>query len=217
MFRLNDEQLDAFDTSIDKICLSRSLAVLKAVHSYSIDYDARDYGVGCTLFHTHPDDEQKPIGFWFRSLLPEEKHQSASERESLAVLWALKTLRLYLMYKRFVLYTDRAALHWLLTIDNSSRQLFRWRFHLDEFDHEVKYKKYKINDQTDALSRMDKTGEKVPHKDKDDVQVFEQVMFCVESRPNHDPNEVYFIDTEFASMEKLCEAVDYPAPSNFNA
>ena len=56
------------------------------------------------------------------------------------------------MYQRFVVHTDHASLHWLLTIDDPSGRLMRWRLRLAEFDFEVKYKKGKENAQADALS-----------------------------------------------------------------
>lgn len=67
------------------------------------------------------------------------------------------------MYKRFTVYTDDAALHWLLTIYNPSRRLIRWILRLAEFTFEVKYKKGKTNTQADALSRLNKAAKTISH------------------------------------------------------
>ena len=155
IFELNDEQVKEFKDLIESVCTPPVLALPVPGLAYSVDTDASDYGIGCALFQDHTDGQRKPIGFWSRTLAPAERNYTASERECLAVVWALKTLRPYLMYERFVVHTDNAALHWLLTIDDPSGRLMRWRLRLAEFDFEVRYKKGKANTQADALSRLD--------------------------------------------------------------
>ena len=148
------------------------------------------------MFQTHSDGERKPIGFWSRSLLPAECNYSASERECLAVVWALKTLRPYLMYEKFVVYTDHAALHWLLTIDDPSGRFIRWRLRLAEFDFEVKYKKGKANTQANALSRLHTFAETKPHDENDDIPVFMN-----ELDESIDPIDTDFIDLQYANVD----------------
>ena len=65
------------------------------------------------------------------------------------------------MYERFVVYTDHAALRWLLTIQEPSGRLIRWRLRLAQCDFEVLYKKGKINTQADALSSLKTLAETI--------------------------------------------------------
>ena len=67
------------------------------------------------------------------------------------MVWALKTLSPYLMYETFTVFTDHAAMHWLLTIDDAIGRLIRWRLHLAEYEFKVKYKKVKMNTEADSL------------------------------------------------------------------
>ena len=97
-FTLDEKQTEAFRTLIDKILSQPILALPRPDLPYSVDSDASDYGVGCALFQTHEDDNRRPIGFWSRSLNDAERNYSASERECLAVVWGLKTLRPCLLY-----------------------------------------------------------------------------------------------------------------------
>ena len=85
---------------------------------------------------------------------------------------ALKTLRPYLMYENFTVFTDHAALHWLLTIDDPNGRIIRWRLRLAEYDFEVKYKKGKINTQEDAFSRLNTATETIVHDESGDIPVF---------------------------------------------
>ena len=91
-FVLNDEQQAVFRQLIDEVLSPKVLALPVPGLPYSVDTDASNYGIGCTVFQTHSTDERKPIGFWSRSLIPEERNYSAPERECLAVVWTLKTL-----------------------------------------------------------------------------------------------------------------------------
>lgn len=68
-FQLDDDQKDAFQPHINKVCSHPILALPKVGLPYSIDFDASDYGVGFALFKPHRDEERKPIGFWSISLL----------------------------------------------------------------------------------------------------------------------------------------------------
>lgn len=45
------------------------------------------------------------------------------------------------MDELFYVHTDHAALHWLLTINEPSVRLMRWRLRLTEYDFEVQYMK----------------------------------------------------------------------------
>lgn len=102
-FKLDKEQTESFRQFIDRIC-SPVLALPQPNLPYSLDTDASAYGPGCTLFQTHLDGTRKPIGFWSRSLRNAELKYSAPERKCLGIVWALQTLRPYLIYEtlRFI-------------------------------------------------------------------------------------------------------------------
>ena len=170
-FILDEEQLKAFRALIDCVIHPPVLALPISGLKYSVDTDASAYGIGCALFQTHEDGERKPIGYWSRTLNDAERNYSASERECLAVVWALKTLRPYLLYEEFIVHTDHAALRWLLTIQEPSGRLVRWRLRLAEFNFQVMYKKGKENQQADALSRLRTLAETI-QDDWDEIPSF---------------------------------------------
>ncbi len=153
-FDLNDAQQEAFTTLIDEILSPQILALPKKDLPYSVDTDASDYGIGCALFQTDEEGIRRPIGFWSRTLNPAEKNYSATERECLAAVFAVKTLRPYLLYEKFDLHTDHAALQWLFKVDDPSGRLMRWRLRLAEFNYDICYKKGASNHHADAMSRL---------------------------------------------------------------
>lgn len=76
------------------------------------------------------------------------------------------------MYEKFTVYTDHAALHWLLNINDRSDRLIRWRHHFAGFDFEGKYKAGKANNQADALFRSNTMTKTIPRDDDDDIPTF---------------------------------------------
>ena len=158
---LNEKQLQAFETLKGKLISAPILKLPKANLPFMIDTDASDYQIGCTLLQQHEDGIRYPCGYWSRSLSSAERNYSAQERECLAIVWAISTLRPYLERTRFTVYTYHESLKWLLnlTASESKGRLARWRLRLSEFDFVVTYKKGTKNNIADALSRIPTSGE----------------------------------------------------------
>lgn len=71
------------------------------------------------------------MDFWSRSLNPQERNYSATEREALAVIVAIKHWRCYLDNgQKFLVYTDQSALKWFINLNNPTGRLARWGIRL---------------------------------------------------------------------------------------
>lgn len=171
-FQLDDDHKAASNNLIDKVCSPPVLALPKANIPYLLECGGSDYRICCPLFQTQPAGECKLIDFWFRSLLPAEEICYASERECLAVVWALKTLRPYLMYDKFTVYTYHTSFHWLLTINDPSGIFIRCRLRLAEFYFKVKYKKGNANTQAYVVSLLNTMSETTPRDENDNIPMF---------------------------------------------
>jgi len=66
---------------------------------------------------------------------------STTEEEFLAVVFALEKFRSYLIGSQIIVYTDHAALKYLLTKKNAKARLIRWILLLQEFDLQIRDKK----------------------------------------------------------------------------
>ena len=166
-----EAQMEAFETLKQCLTTAPILRLPRADLPFSVDTDASDYQVGCALMQLHEDNVRYPVGYWSRTLSPAEKNYSASERECLAVVWALRILRPYLERTRFMVYTDHEALKWLLNLGDGEAhgRLARWRLRLAEFDFEVAYKKGAKNTIADALSRLATEGDTPSPYPEDDL------------------------------------------------
>ena len=56
------------------------------------------------------DDEELPVGYYSKKLLPAETRYSATEMEFLAVVRGVEHFEVYLLGKEFVVQTDHHAL-----------------------------------------------------------------------------------------------------------
>lgn len=204
-FSLNNEQLGAFRNLIDVILSPPALSLPQLNLPYSVDTDASAYGLGCSLHQTSPTGARNTIGYWSRSLVPAERNYSAPERECLAVVWALKTLRPYLLYETFIVHTDHAALRWLLTIQEPSGRLMRWRLRLAEYNFQVHYKKGPSNVHADALSRLRTTAETTTD-DWDEIPSF-SLEGNLPSPDTFPPKKRFLCDqSQFAHCDNIASA-----------
>ena len=76
------------------------------------------------------------------------------ELEALAVIWACKELRPYLIGKPFTLITDHANLKWIMHAKNTKGKLARWAIKLSEYDFDIIHKPGRAMTNVDALSRL---------------------------------------------------------------
>ena len=82
-----------------------------------------------------------------------ERQYSIIQRECLAVVYALKQFRDYLLCRRFKLITDHAPLQWL-SAQKMEGMLCRWALAMQEYDFQIVHRKGSLNTNADALSRL---------------------------------------------------------------
>ena len=67
-----------------------------------------------------------------------QKNYTTTKKELLAVVYAIDKFRSYLVGSKVIVYTDHAALKYLLTKQDSKPRLIRWVLLLQEFDIEIR-------------------------------------------------------------------------------
>ena len=94
-----------------------------------------------------------PISYASRQLISAKRNYTTTEREGLAMVYAVKKFRHYLANK-FVFYTDHQALLYLVNKPCQTGRIVRWFLILLEFDFTIVVKKGTTHQRADHLSRL---------------------------------------------------------------
>ena len=118
--------------------------------------DASDYGIGAVLFQYA--DEAKTVknfvGMVARALSSGERNYSVTQRELVAIVFALQRFCNYLEGRKFTVITDHRALIFLHTQKEISKVVARWYEVIIHFDFDVEYCPGVLNKLPDLLSRL---------------------------------------------------------------
>jgi len=151
-FVWGSKQMQSFE-KLKKVLCSNQVLIFPDFHKeFIVSTDASGTAVGAILSQ-NTEDGERPVAYASRQLNAAERNYSTTERELLAVIFATKQFRCYLLGKKFQLITDHAALKWMLSLRDPSSRLTRWALRLSEFDYEVVHKPGRKHTNADALSR----------------------------------------------------------------
>ena len=76
-----------------------------------------------------------------KTLNEAQRNYTTTEKELLAVVYALDKFRAYLVGSDIIVFTDHSALKYLLTKQNAKARLIKWVLLLQEFNLQIRDKK----------------------------------------------------------------------------
>ena len=99
--------------------------------------------------------DKKPTAIWYASktLAEAQMNYTTTEKELLAVVYALEKFRPYILGSKIIICIDHAALKYLFSKKEVKTRLIRWVLLLQEFDLEIRDKGSE-NSVADHLSRL---------------------------------------------------------------
>ena len=98
---------------------------------FEIMCDASDFAVGAVLGQ-RIDKNPTAICYASKTLADAQLNYTTTEKELLAVVFTIEKFRTYILGSKIIVYTDHAALNYLLSKKEAKLQLIRWVLLLQE-------------------------------------------------------------------------------------
>jgi hypothetical protein len=95
---------------------------------------------------------ETPIAFASRLLTKAERNYSNTEKECLALVWAVKKFHSYIWGAEVKVVTDHHALCLLITKKDLAGCLARWALSVQVYQPQIVYKSCRLHEDVDALS-----------------------------------------------------------------
>jgi hypothetical protein len=117
-FDLNESCLEAFNFLKQKFQEAPILRQIDPERPMILFTVASGFALGAILSQTDINGKEYVCSFASRLLKGAELHYGITEKECLAVIWAIKHFRINLYGTNLTVITDHKALHWLMTIND---------------------------------------------------------------------------------------------------
>ena len=132
---------------------------------FHVHVDASSIALGIILAQPGDGGIDHPIAFASRKLSSTERNYTTTEREGLAMVYALHKFRHYLLGSHFKMFTDHSTLKYLVNKPVLGGKICRWLLLFQEYDFEIIVKQGRLNARPDHLSRLDSGEELVSLED----------------------------------------------------
>jgi transposase InsO family protein len=143
----------AFEKVRDALVSKPVLAVADPNKPYVLHTDASDHAMGAILMQEDENGEARPIAYASKTFNDAQRNYDTTEREALAIVWALQHFNTYCEGHKYTLLTDHAALSFIRSNTNASKRIYRWQVLLQGYDLQIQYQPGKDNHAADLLSR----------------------------------------------------------------
>ncbi len=164
------ESVKAFESLKHKLAQQLELFQLQPDKPFVMRCDASDFAIGAVLEQVHPDEDSTaqididqtrlvPVSFFSRKLTGSQLNWTPREKETCAIVAALRKWAGHIGFQPVIVATDHRSLqHWVTEhVDTPSGprgRRARWHETLSQFDLEVVYVPCPTNVLADALSRF---------------------------------------------------------------
>ena len=155
IFRWLDCHEQAFNAVKSALICLPVLSYFDKTKTTELVTDASPFGLSAILSQCGAGETDRTcVAHISRALTDVEKRYSQTEREALAIVWAIERLHLYLYGGKFTLITDCKPLEMILNnpASKSPARIERWYLRLQDYDFDIKYIKGTDNP-SDFLSR----------------------------------------------------------------
>jgi len=193
-----DQCEKAFIYLRDSITRNPVLLVPDPTKGYILHTDASDKALGAVLMQYDDNGNLRPIAYASKTLDSAQKNYSVTDREALAIVWALEHFNTYCEGHKYTAVTDHAALRYLHTAEHKTPRMHRMVLRLQPYEVKLHYSKGETHYAADLLSRSEDYMESIDkntmvnamydHEYNDDMQKVTYI-FAGRKRRNMKHNE----------------------------
>lgn len=176
-FKFEEKEKQSFN-DLKKILSEKPvLSIFQQGAEMELHTDASADGYGAILFQrSYEDNQLHPVYYVSKKTTDAERKYCSYELEVLAIIEALKKLRVYLLGSKFKIITDCSAFEKTMNKKDLCTRVARWALLLEEFDYSIHHRPGEKMKHVDALSRypvmkieMDSFAMRLGKAQKDDV------------------------------------------------
>jgi hypothetical protein len=150
-FQWNKDCQQGLDTLKENMVTSPISVFLDWEKTFHVHVDASTIKLGAIMAQPRAGDLEHPIAFARMNLSESKQNYNTTEREDLAMVYALQKFMNYLLGKHFKMFTDHSSLKYLVNKTVLGGRICRWLLLFQEFDFEVIVKPGKLNVGSDHL------------------------------------------------------------------
>ena len=196
-FEWTQECQESLDILKEKMATAPILVFPDWSKEFHVHVDASFIDLGIVLAQSVEGNIDQTIAFASRKLSTAEKNYTMTEREGLAMVYALQKFRHYLLGSHFKMFTDHSALKYLVSKPVLGGRICRWLILFQEYDFEIIVKPGRLNLGPNHLSRLE-SGEEPTNLDESlpDAQ-----LFAIQMVDDYFQDIVQYLSTEFAPSE----------------
>ena len=173
-FEWGPEAEKAFASIKNELCSPNVLVPFDPQKPLLLATDASPYGISAVISHRFPDNSDRPIAYFSRSLSTTEKKYSQIDKEALGIRCGVEKFFYYLFGRRFTLITDSKPLVQIFSPSKalpplSATRMQHYSIYLMGFNFDIVYRSTHDHGNADALSRLPVTSEGLPEMNASDV------------------------------------------------
>ena len=188
-------QSEAFEIIKNQICSAPVLAIYDPSKELTLECDASEYGIGCTI-----RQEGKPVAYASRTLSSTECRYAQIEKEMLAIVFGLQKFHHYTFGRKTSVLSDHKPLIAIVkkTLSKAPKRLQSMLLRAQMYDFELSYSPGKTIPVADALSRAP-----LPSSDETTYGVNNLTFSPVKEKPTEEIRAVSQNDEEMMQLMKV--------------
>ena len=152
-FKWLERHQQAFEKLKEIFIEEKILAFPDLKKPYILRTDASGFAISAILSQLDDNNKEKIVLCISRTLKGPQLNYYMTEKEMLAIVWALRKLLTYLLGAKICVITDHKAIIFFNKCKFTNNRIMRWMLAIQDFDISFEHIKGKLNVAADVLSR----------------------------------------------------------------